>query len=82
MGQIAMHADSLSVILTATPPQGYIHVHHLKAMSRRGGRYEVDPIKDLRPICPNCHAVIHRQNPPLSIVQLRQMLKKAQKSQP
>lgn len=36
-----------------------------------GGEYEVDPINDLRPICPNCHAMIHRQEPPLSVEELR-----------
>jgi hypothetical protein len=56
---------------------GYIHVHHLKAISKRGGEHAVDPVKDLRPICPNCHAVVHLQTPPLSILQLKRMLKAA-----
>jgi hypothetical protein len=56
---------------------GYIHVHHLKAVANRGGPYVVDPIKDLRPICPNCHAVIHLQAPPLTILELKRMLKRA-----
>ncbi|HZI88576.1 MAG TPA: hypothetical protein VFD48_17210 [Pyrinomonadaceae bacterium] len=30
----------------------YIHVHHLRALSDIDARYKVDPIKDLRPICP------------------------------
>ncbi len=37
---------------------GYIHVHHLRAIAQRGGEYAIDPIRDLRPICANCHAVI------------------------
>jgi hypothetical protein len=56
---------------------GYIHVHHLRAVSNRGGQYVVDPIKDLRPICPNCHAVVHLQTPPLSIMELKRKLKAA-----
>ncbi len=36
-----------------------IHVHHLRPLSEIGGEYEVNPIEDLRPVCPNCHAVIH-----------------------
>ncbi|MFL5329216.1 MAG: HNH endonuclease [Gemmataceae bacterium] len=39
--------------------QGYIHVHHLKALSDCQGNYDVNPVSDLRPICPNCHAVVH-----------------------
>lgn len=32
---------------------GFIHVHHLKPLSEIGGSYELDPRKDLRPLCPN-----------------------------
>ena len=38
---------------------GFIHVHHLTPVSEVNSRYEVDPKKDLIPLCPNCHAVIH-----------------------
>ena len=54
--------------------EGFIHVHHLKAVAGAGQR-KVNPVKDLRPICPNCHAVIHLQHPPLSITELKLMLK-------
>src|SRR5262249_34037621 len=40
---------------------GFIHVHHLTELSTVGPNYVVDPIKDLRPICPNCHAMVHRE---------------------
>jgi len=53
---------------------GYIHVHHLVPLSSIGKSYVVDPIKDLRPICPNCHAMIHRQKVPLSIEELRRII--------
>ena len=53
---------------------GFIHVHHLKPLSTVGPAYRVDPIADLRPICPNCHAVIHRQDPPLSLAEVRAMM--------
>ena len=42
--------------------EGFIHVHHLKSISSVGVQYEVDPIEDLRPVCPNCHAVVHRRS--------------------
>jgi hypothetical protein len=58
----------------------YIQVQHLKPVSAVGGEYVVDPIKDLRPICPNCHAVVHLQTPPLSILKLKRMLKRAARS--
>jgi 5-methylcytosine-specific restriction enzyme A len=38
---------------------GRIHVHHLVPISLIGTEYKVDPINDLRPVCPNCHAAIH-----------------------
>ncbi|MCF0241746.1 MAG: HNH endonuclease [Treponema sp.] len=34
--------------------KGFIHVHHLKEISSIDKEYELDPIKDLRPLCPNC----------------------------
>ena len=39
--------------------EGFIHVHHVKPLSEIRTKYTVDPVKDLRPVCPNCHAVIH-----------------------
>lgn len=36
---------------------GYIHVHHLRPLSEIGAVYELDPVRDLRPVCPNCHAM-------------------------
>jgi hypothetical protein len=54
--------------------KGYIQVHHLKPLSEIGNRYKVDPIKDLRPVCPNCHAMIHQRRPdPYSIEEMRSM---------
>ncbi len=52
----------------------YIHVHHVKPLSEIGEQYEVDPIKDLVPICPNCHSMIHRYRPALSIEELERIL--------
>lgn len=46
---------------------GFIHVHHLRQLSEIGERYVVDPIQDLRPVCPNCHAMLHRTTPPQDI---------------
>ncbi len=50
--------------------EGFIHVHHLKPLSEIKGSYNLDPITDLRPVCPNCHSMLHRQTPALSIEDL------------
>lgn len=54
--------------------EGFIHVHHLRPISEIAEEYEVDPIKDLRPVCPNCHAMIHRRSPPFSIEEIKLLL--------
>lgn len=53
---------------------GFIHVHHLTPISKIGKKYQVDPIKDLRPVCPNCHAVIHRKREAVSIEKARRLI--------
>lgn len=54
--------------------RGYIHVHHLEPLAERPGPRLVDPIRDLRPVCPNCHAMLHRRTPPLPVEELRNIL--------
>ncbi len=54
----------------------FIHVHHLRQLSTIGHEYAVDPIKDLRPVCTNCHAIIHLGNPAYSIEQVRAFVAK------
>ena len=57
---------------------GFIHVHHLVPVSEIGKSYQVNPVDDLRPVCPNCHAMLHTSNPPLSIEQLKGLIKARQ----
>ncbi len=52
-----------------------IHVHHLTPLSDIGEKYRVDPINDLRPVCPNCHFIIHTKNPPYSIDEVKAMIR-------
>jgi hypothetical protein len=56
---------------------GYIHVHHLKPLSEIGEKYQVNPIEDLRPVCPNCHAMIHVKKPAYTINEMKVVLKKS-----
>ena len=58
---------------------GLIHVHHIQLLSEAGSDYQVDPINDLRPVCPNCHAITHQRNPPYTIAEVRAMLKRLAK---
>jgi 5-methylcytosine-specific restriction protein A len=54
---------------------GFIHVHHVVPLSELGPDYKLNPVEDLRPVCPNCHGMLHRQRPPLSIEALRAALR-------
>lgn len=54
--------------------EGYIHVHHVVPLCEVEAEYAVDPVVDLIPVCPNCHAMIHRTTPPLSVDALRAYL--------
>ena len=53
--------------------RGYIHVHHKIPLSSIGKEYELDPIKDLVPVCPNCHAMLHRKDPPYDVDDLKEL---------
>lgn len=52
----------------------FIHVHHIIPVSQMGLDYVVDPIKDLIPLCPNCHSAVHLENPPISPERLKEKL--------
>ena len=55
----------------------FIHVHHLTTLSGGQGQQRyVDPHKDLLTVCPNCHAMLHRRDPPLSPAELREIIEK------
>ncbi|WP_088707526.1 HNH endonuclease [Noviherbaspirillum denitrificans] len=53
---------------------GFIHVHHRVSIAAIGNEYCVDPVNDLVPVCPNCHAMLHRREPPLEIEELRALM--------
>jgi 5-methylcytosine-specific restriction endonuclease McrA len=54
---------------------GFIHVHHETMRSTAGENHQLDAIRELKPLCPNCHAVVHSRKEPLSLERVRRMLK-------
>lgn len=56
--------------------RGFIHVHHLTPISSIGQEYELNVDTDLAPVCPNCHYMLHRKNPPYTIEELKDILAK------
>ena len=41
---------------------GKIEVHHIKPISEIGKEYVVDQVRDLVPVCPNCHMMLHSKH--------------------
>ena len=54
----------------------FIHVHHIVPVSKQNDVYEIDPIHDLIPVCPNCHAMLHRSDPPMLPKELEEVLRR------
>ena len=59
--------------------EGFVHVHHHRQLSSSKGKRKVDPIKDLIPLCPNCHAMVHTTTEPLTVAELRAKMEQATK---
>ena len=55
-------------------PMELVHVHHEEPLSLGSGPRETDPVSQLKPVCPNCHAVIHSRTPAYSIDEVKRML--------
>jgi hypothetical protein len=53
----------------------FIHVHHKRPLSSLGKQYELNAVQDLVPVCPNCHAMLHRGKKVLTIQQLKALLR-------
>ena len=51
----------------------FIHVHHIVPISKIGKEYRINPADDLVPVCPNCHAMLHKGN--ISVEELRKIIK-------
>ena len=60
--------------------KNFIHVHHLTPISSIGKEYELNVDTDLVPVCPNCHYMLHRKNPPYTIKELKDIISSAKNS--
>lgn len=54
--------------------KNFIHVHHVSPRAENRKKHKIDPVRDLRPLCPNCHSVIHLGTVPYTIEQVKAML--------
>lgn len=54
--------------------RGYCEVHHLKPLSDAEAEVETS-LNDLAVLCSNCHRVIHRTNPMLSVEEVRALIR-------
>lgn len=54
--------------------KGFIHIHHIVPISTIGNDYKIDYEKDLVPVCPNCHAMLHKGN--VSVEELRKIIER------
>ena len=54
--------------------KNFIHVHHLTPISSIGKEYQLNVDTDLAPVCPNCHYMLHRKDPPYTIEELKEKI--------
>lgn len=56
----------------------FIHVHHIVPLNTIGEKYNVDYKTDLIPVCPNCHAMLHRklEGEYYSVEELKEIVKR------
>ena len=56
--------------------RNFIEVHHRTEISSYSGeKHKIDHINDLIPVCSNCHSMLHRTRPTLSIDELKSFIK-------
>lgn len=80
-GAVCQVCDFEFVKLYGELGRGFIHVHHIVPLANVRAAHMVDPVRDLRPVCPNCHAMIHRdRHRPLTIEELRAHIAQARRT--
>jgi 5-methylcytosine-specific restriction protein A len=57
--------------------EGYIECHHLTPLSTRDEQSAKTSLSEVAVFCSNCHCMVHRRNPPLTIQELKTAMAKA-----
>lgn len=52
-----------------------INIHHIIEISQIGQEYIINPQKDLIPVCPNCHYILHCKKPAYTPEEVIRMIK-------
>ena len=52
-----------------------VEIHHEKEFSIFKEEHEVDPKEDLKPVCPDCHTIIHKRKPCYTIEEIQNKIK-------
>lgn len=69
-------AASTSARSTAISVSDSITCTTVVPLATIGVAYVMSPKDDLRPVCPNCHAMLHRRSPSFSVEELKAKLNK------
>lgn len=56
-----------------------INIHHVVEIAQIGQEYIINPQKDLIPVCPNCHYILHCKKPAYKPEEVKRMLFNSQK---
>lgn len=59
---------------------GFIEIHHTTPIAAQGGEYHINVGSDLEPLCSNCHAMAHREEPPVPIERLKELVRQRRKA--
>ena len=54
--------------------EDYVQVHHINPICDKDEEYEIDPINDMLPVCPNCHVMLHKTHPPYTPDELKKIM--------
>ncbi|PVZ66355.1 hypothetical protein DC094_16795 [Pelagibaculum spongiae] len=57
--------------------KGFIHVHHKVPLKDVRQEHFNNPEKDLIPLCPNCHAMIHKTRTAMTVDELIDLIKRS-----